>query len=448
MAKILIVTLELAGRVNTFAELGRRLQERGHQVAMTSPADIRELVEGLGLEFRVMSRLRPPGLSDPDVLRVPLPTAIASLRHLRHYRRNREAEILRWDVDGFAAGLRAFNPDLVLCDIEFPMQLMVADRQGYKTAAICDQLALWKRPGLPPLHLPLAPGDGWQTSRPGVEVLWMRYRLWKWLRFRLLQLLSGGRDQLTVLREIARRIGYPFRREIQLYQWIIPVTFRTVPTLTLNALELDVPHRPRRNVEYVGPVIDSRPAQQLSSPADEQRLQSILDRATDRTLIYGGFGAYHEGDDTSFLRSVIEAVGGEPEWDLIVGLGDRFAVGKLGSIPPNVHLFAWAPQRRVLAHADAAVLHGGITTVNEAIAAGVPMVVYPYSYNDTPGYAARVRYHGLGVVGDRDRDGAEEIRRHLRAVIADPGISRNLHAMRDVFDAYGDRAVAAVEQLL
>ncbi|MBT8202967.1 MAG: glycosyltransferase [Acidimicrobiia bacterium] len=448
MAKILIVTLELAGRVNTFAELGRRLEERGHQVVMTSPADIEGLVEALGLEFRVMSRLRPPGLSDPDVLRVPLTTAIASLRHLRHFRHNREAEILRWDVDGFTAGLHAFDPDLVLCDIEFPMQLMVADREGYRTVAVCDQLALWKRPGLPPLHLPLVPGDGWQTSRPGVELLWVRYRLWKWLRFRLLQLLSGGRDQLSVLREIARRIGYPFRREIQLYQWIIPVTFRTTPTLTFNALELDLPHRPRRNVEYVGPVIDPRPHHQLPNLADEQRLQAVLDRAANRTLIYGGFGAYHEGDDTSFLRSVIDAVGAEPEWDLIVGLGDRFEAGKLGTIPPNVHLFAWAPQRRVLAQADAAVLHGGITTVNESIAAGVPMVVYPYSYNDTPGYAARVRYHGLGVVGNRETDTAEDISEHLQAVLGNAQIAQNLRTMRAAFDDYGTRAVDAVEELL
>ncbi|MBT8202108.1 MAG: glycosyltransferase, partial [Acidimicrobiia bacterium] len=101
-----------------------------------------------------------------------------------------------------------------------------------------------------------------------------------------------------------------------------------------------------------------------------------------------------------------------------------------------------------LAQADAAVLHGGITTVNESIAAGVPMVVYPYSYNDTPGYAARVRYHGLGVVGDRDADTAEDIRQHLQAVLGNAQIAQNLRTMRAAFDDYGTRAVDAVEELL
>ena len=141
-------------------------------------------------------------------------------------------------------------------------------------------------------------------------------------------------------------------------------------------------------------------------------------------------------------------MGSEPDWDLIVGLGDRFEAATLGAIPPNVHLFAWAPQRRVLEHANAAVLHGGITSVNESIEAGVPMVVYPFPYNDTPGYGARVRYHGLGEVGDRDTDSADDIHRRLAAVIENATIRRSVRAMQRAFADYGDRAVTAVEELL
>lgn len=445
MASILIITRELAGRVNTFCELGRRLRDAGHDIVVTSPADIGERVRARGLEFRALSRLHPPGYAGEAVIRVSPTRALQSLWDLRHFRRNRAAALDEQDVSGWIDGLGTMAPDLVLCDFELPVQVALAKGLGLRVGLLSDQLSLYKQPGLPPLHRNVAPGEGWRGSRIGREMLWGQFRAWKWVRFQLLRLLSGGRDELSVLRATARRIGLDLRNEAQLYQWSIPVTWKTLPVMILNALELEFPHSPPPNVVYVGPVLDRRP---VDDAAESAPLETLLAGSTERRLIYGGFGAYHEGDESNFLERVVAAVAGEPLWDLVVGLGGRTSPEALGPIPRNVHVLAWAPQQRLLAHADAAVLHGGITSVNEAISAGVPMVVYPHDYNDTPGSAARIRYHGLGVTGDRTAVSAEDIHAHITDALSDPGIRSNVERMRAHFESYGDRAVEAVDDLL
>lgn len=446
MATIAIVTRELAGRVNTYCELGRRLEAAGHEVVVTSPADIAGRVDEHGLEFRPLSKLHPAGHAGRPVIRVSPKQALESLFDLRHYRRNRAAELEDQDVPGWVEGFRSLAPDLVLCDFELPVQVVVAKGLGLRVALLSDQLSLYRRPGLPPLHVDVAPGEGWRGGRVGLPLLWWRFLAWKWARFQLLRMLSAGRDELSVLFETARRVDWDLRREIQLYQWSTPLTWKRLPVLTLNALELEFPHRPPSNVEYVGPVLNTRTG---AVPTEmEQQLRPFLAGSPERRLIYGGFGAYHEGDELDFLRRVVDAVATEPSWDLVIGLGGRMSPQDLGPMPANVHLLAWAPQQQLLAAADVAVLHGGITSVNEAIAAEVPMVVYPHTYNDTPGYAARIRYHGLGVTGNRSDVSPSDIHAHIEQVLTDPRVRANVTRMHGHFQGYGARAVDVVEELL
>ncbi|MEX1350597.1 MAG: hypothetical protein AB1Z31_23000 [Desulfobacterales bacterium] len=62
----------------------------------------------------------------------------------------------------------------------------------------------------------------------------------------------------------------------------------------------------------------------------------------------------------------------------------------------------------------------------------------------------RVKYHGLGVVADKDTDGEEQIERNIERTMSDPDIRRNVAAMRDRFHEYEqpDRAVELVESYI
>ena len=53
-------------------------------------------------------------------------------------------------------------------------------------------------------------------------------------------------------------------------------------------------------------------------------------------------------------------------------------------LPPNVHLFSWVPQLRLLPLVDAFISHGGANSLNESLSAGVPMLIIPFGRGDQP----------------------------------------------------------------
>jgi MGT family glycosyltransferase len=260
-----------------------------------------------------------------------------------------------------------------------------------------------------------------------------------------------------VLQTLAARTGFPFDEEADLGQWLIPFSYRTLPVLCLNAVELDLPHEPPPNALYVGPMISdpqSDPTLQNVAVEDRSRLNALLEprRKTvdSRPFIYVAFGAFFQGDDTAFIRQVVSAMADRPDWDVVLGLGARVKSRALGQLPAHIQTCAWAPQTTLLQVANAAIVHAGITTINECISFGVPTVVYPLETNDQMGNAARIAFHGLGVVGDRNRDKADSIRHHVESILADDGCRQRVRAMQARFRAYegADRGVEAVKALL
>ena len=112
-------------------------------------------------------------------------------------------------------------------------------------------------------------------------------------------------------------------------------------------------------------------------------------------------------------------------------------------MPPNVHLFEFAPQLQILEMTDCAINHAGINSVNECIYSGSPMILYPFDFIDQPGTAARVAYHGLGVVGDRENDSSGTISERIEGILANEQMSRRVHQMQRAFRRYDEENTAA-----
>lgn len=73
----------------------------------------------------------------------------------------------------------------------------------------------------------------------------------------------------------------------------------------------------------------------------------------------------------------------------------RFAENVPPQLPPGVRHFAWAPLSKVLPQAAALVSHGGIGTVAQGLAAGVPQAVIPLAHDQFDN-AARLERLGVG----------------------------------------------------
>jgi UDP:flavonoid glycosyltransferase YjiC (YdhE family) len=67
------------------------------------------------------------------------------------------------------------------------------------------------------------------------------------------------------------------------------------------------------------------------------------------------------------------------------------------NLPPGVKHFAYAPFSEVLPRCAALVYHGGIGTLSQALAAGIPHIIMPLAH-DQPDNAARIQRLGVGDV--------------------------------------------------
>ena len=85
----------------------------------------------------------------------------------------------------------------------------------------------------------------------------------------------------------------------------------------------------------------------------------------------------------------------EGGWRLALAHGST-PLDQLGELPPGALVARHLPQVALLEHTDVMVHHGGNGSVTECAAAGVPMVVLPFSTDQFSG-AASVERNGLGV---------------------------------------------------
>ena len=168
-----------------------------------------------------------------------------------------------------------------------------------------------------------------------------------------------------------------------------------------------------------------------------------------RKSAVAGFGSVFT-TELAFLRRLWGVVAERPHWDLVVSLGDRISPTDLGPLPERVHAFSWVPQMSVLRHADAMVTHGGISTVDECVLSGVPMLLYCGFETDMGGTTARAVHHGLGTAGDRRRDSTAAIRNHIDRLFHEPRFPAGLRRLQRSYAAYAENRVAerAVETLL
>ena len=126
---------------------------------------------------------------------------------------------------------------------------------------------------------------------------------------------------------------------------------------------------------------------------------------------------------------------------MLLALGGKIDRAEVGPLPENVLAYSWLPQLQVLAKADLSINHGGIHTINECIHFGVPMLVYSGKRSDQDGCAARVHYHQVGIMADKDIDTSEEIRQKITQLLTDESYQQSIETMQLHHRRYRDEQV-------
>lgn len=439
MARILCVVPDLVGVLHGALELCRRLEEDGHEISICVPETAADVARSYGRE-----PLRLPAESALEEFLAQDATS-SRLGRWRRLDRRLTAAVERSRVLPWAQEMKALEPDLVLVDTELAEQIVALSGAGLNLAQLNGFSSVWRRPGLTPAHRNVLPGRGLAGSRFGRWVLW-KDLVWR-KRGRALRQRVGlvGLDRLSRLRALSAAAGFDFERHADDSHWLRPVTFPHLPVLTTHALEFDFPHEPPANVHYVGPqVAEERPGDEVS--AEDRRIldEVFARREAGERLIYAAFGSFFTADARR-IEAIAAAL--RPGWRLLLTAGGTAQA--LDALPDAVTVVSWAPQLEVLRHADVAIVHGGIHTVDESVLAGVPQLVSCGWKTDMAGNTARIVFHGLGLEL-RANDGPEEIRRHLDRLLDEESFRATARRFGDAYRRYAERGATqrAVERLL
>ena len=436
MAHIVCMTSGLTGILNASFELMRRLEADGHRVTCACPQPVGEQVRAQGFAYL---QLLPVNYEPAPALPEFRGFFKKGKRLFYKYsnRKKRQAEaISNLKMNDFAERLKNIEADLWIVDVELHEHLMTLVAKEQPILLLSQWFSLWHRRGLPSLLSETIPGEGWRGSRLGLWWAWCKIKAQRFWIFFKKRILSGGTDRRSVLKKYAEQIGFS-KKYIRENYWPGPFTYAELPVISMTAEELEFLHDLRPNLKYVGPMVfENRKDTQTDDAVDQKLNHLFLQKKEDeQSLIYCSVSTFRQGD-RRFLKKLIAAVAERKDWMLILGLGGMLETDFLNPLPKNVHAFGWIPQLKVLAEADLSINHGGIHTINECLHFRVPMLVYSGKRSDQNGCAARVHFHKVGIMADKDVDDSVAIRQKIERLLTDESFRRKAVEFSEISEKY------------
>jgi UDP:flavonoid glycosyltransferase YjiC (YdhE family) len=209
------------------------------------------------------------------------------------------------------------------------------------------------------------------------------------------------------------------------------------PSLILGPACLDFPRPPNDSVRYAGCCAYTDRLQ------DEDRAtQELLGRLdSDLPVVYCSMGTHPElfREREGFLRALMDAFA--PRTDLQLVLQGDLPPALAASLPAQIHPVDWVDPLRILARADAAILHGGLSSLLEAIHCRVPVLLVPF-WNDAFGNAARSVHCGIGLRRRIGQLRPETLTGAVDRLRKDPSFAERLEALRSAVGKGEDLGLA------
>jgi rhamnosyltransferase subunit B len=386
MSKIVFTTIGSLGDLYPQIAIALELRNRGHDIVFATMDKYRITIEQLGFEFQPMR---------PDGTIMDTPEAMARIK----------------DVDAGAEycirkllmpSLRDTYTDLL--DIARDADAIVAGDIVYAAPLVAEQL------GIPWISLALAPIAFFSITDPSVPL----------------------RRFLAKLNEL----GLPINsRMIGLFKAVNKAW--AAPIYQLRA-ELKLPPI------YHNPLVDRSTAALVLAMFSATLAPPQSD--WDQNTLLAGFTWYDGNELNSQLPPELEHFLATGEPPIVFTLGsavvmipgtfyqesiqaaiqlNRRALLLIGkntlpaNLPPDIIAIDYIPHSQIFPHACAIVHPGGIGTTAQALRAGVPTLIMPYSY-DQPDNAARVERLGTSRTIDRAQYNASTVANELRILLNHP----------------------------
>ena len=415
---IILTALGSAGDVHPIVGLGLALHERGHEVTIVASAYFEEMVRRTGLEFepvlsveRFRELMRNPDLWHPT-------------RGIQTVVREGVVPMLRPVYEIIAKRYVPGQTVVGAHSIDFASRI-AQDKLGVPVATVHLAPAVfrsvYRAPHLPPLLL------GQMVPK------WLkRFQYWLADVAVIDPILAGPINALRT------ELGLPPVRRIFDRWWYSP---QRVVGLFPDWYGPPQPDWPRQTVLTGFPLWDESPVS-----ANPDGLEAFL-AAGDPPIVFTPGSANLYGH--VFFREAVEACRRLGRRGVLL---TRHPEQLPEALPEGVRHFDFVPLSWLLPRSAALVHHGGIGTLAQGLAAGVPHLVAPMTH-DQPDNARRLCRLGVAeVIGSR-RFRAAPVARALARLLASPEVKSRCreHAARidpaaalartcEVFEALGEKA--------
>jgi rhamnosyltransferase subunit B len=417
MSRIVLTTIGSLGDLHPQIALAVELRKRGHDIIFATMKEYGSIIEPLGFEFHPMR---------PDGTPVNNPEEIAKMTDLKT---GAEYVIRNWILPN----LRDTYTDLLHSAKD--ADLIVAGDIVYAAPLVAEKL------GIPWASLALAPVAFFSAYDPSVIPLFPFLAKLRGLGTPLNQVIFQSLK--TVVKSWAEPI-HQLRKELGLSQFSNnPIVDKSSACLVL-AMFSDLLAKPQPDWDkntvvtgftfYDGDLNEGElnPALQQFLDAGEPPIVFTLGSAA--VMVPGTF--YQES-----MRAVTQL--------------NRRAVLLIGNNTPPEHLpediiaVNYVPYSQIFPHACAIVHQGGIGTTAQALRAGCPTLIMPYSY-DQPDNAERVKRLGTSRTISRKHYSAVRVARDLRELLDNPKYATKAAEIGQIIRSENGVVLAcnAIERLL
>ncbi|MCZ6837207.1 MAG: glycosyltransferase [Planctomycetota bacterium] len=415
-ARIVLTTFGSYGDVLPYLSIGRRLRSSGHEVVLAAPAVYRDLAESAGLEF---APVRPDiDLGDADMFR-------------RVMDPRRGTEVIVREI--LAPCLRESYHDLEsACD---QADLLVSHVLTYAAPILGERTGL---PWMASVLSPMVFCSAWDP--PALAPLPSLAKL-RWLGPRVTGFVMGG------LKRMARKWSEPmrsFRKELGLNadqdpMWEGQFSPHGNVALFSGAFAEAQPDWPQHTTICGFPFHD----EDFGGDPDRDKVEAFLEAGPPPVVCtLGSSGGHAAGPFYEHAAQAVRAL-------------DRRAVLVFADAAPPEDV-----SRDVLAvrstsftrlfEASCAVVHmGGIGTMSQALRAGCPQLIVPFSHDQFDN-ALRVTRLELGGSVSRRRLTVRKIERGLRRILESSSIKDHVEAcaLRISAEDGAGAACAAIERVI
>ena len=133
-----------------------------------------------------------------------------------------------------------------------------------------------------------------------------------------------------------------------------------------------------------------------------------------------------------WYRCLIDAFSSDKRFQIVISTGNKHNRDQLGQLSPNIYACDKIPQLEVLKFTSVFIHHGGMNSITEGMAAGVPMIIIPHS-KDQLTNAVKVQELEIGLTIKPEELNSTRLRKEVLNLMFSPRVKHKVMAIQQQF---------------